>query len=410
MALNISIAGFAYDKDSAISNLDIKYQSYFYKNNTASSDSKWNDVRTVENTGYYSVNLGDADWLGQEATALNGAKVLIVFWKGTPLGDDRNTTCSILEEWGVFELVLDGSTVYTQDAQTKYNIIPNLNWSTDIPSHPYVDTTYTINNTSDDEHSWDFNGIATSGSMVMYHWYQKYGQTINDVNKIDNTDIFWGDGNSSLNIPGAGGDSHWWASAGSYDIDIVIEDACDATVTGTDSFNMYWHEPVPNITMTPVDPEPNTQVFFEYSGLDIDDRITSIDWIIYDSGVYGNTDTTTTSGRDDTVAHTDGEGTDWYGQSKTSGAFTNPGVHNVEIVVHWDDGFSDQTINYNKDFTQERFTGPTIDFTQAPTQAVIGATVEFTNTSTNVGRVGLGLPDNLEYEWKWYEDGSLIDV
>jgi len=161
--------------------------------------------------------------------------------------------------------------------------------------------------------------------------------------------------------------------------------------------------------MIPSNPDPNEQVYFIYSGTDIDDRITSIDWTINDSGPYGNTNTTTTSGRDDTVAHADGEGTDWYGQGQTDGAFTNPDIHNIEIVIHWNDGFSNQVINYDKDFIQNKFSGPALSFSQNPPQATISSGVEFINTSINVGRVGLGLPDHIEYEWTWYDD-TLIET
>lgn len=58
MALNITINGFAYRDSGSIGNLDIKYQMFFYRNGTASSPDKWNTVRTVENTGYFSSNLG----------------------------------------------------------------------------------------------------------------------------------------------------------------------------------------------------------------------------------------------------------------------------------------------------------------------------------------------------------------
>jgi hypothetical protein len=158
--------------------------------------------------------------------------------------------------------------------------------------------------------------------------------------------------------------------------------------------------------MIPADPEPNELVYFEYSGTDIDDRITSIDWFIEDDGSYGTTNTDVTYGRDDTVPHSGGQGTDWYGQSGNVGAFTNPGEHNVSIVIHWNDGFTDQTINYDKDFTQNLFSGPTISFSQSPAQVTLGSGVVFTNTSTNTGRVGLGLPDHEEYEWTWY-DGTI---
>ena len=95
MALNITFDGYTYDKDENVANSDIKYQGLFFANGTASSATTWNNVRTVETTGYYNINLGDADWLGQDGVALTNAIVLIAFWKGSPLGDDRNALCNI---------------------------------------------------------------------------------------------------------------------------------------------------------------------------------------------------------------------------------------------------------------------------------------------------------------------------
>lgn len=397
MALNITFDGYAYDKSENIGGVSTYYQAYFYSNGTASSDSKWNAVKSCELTGYYNVNLGDGDWLGQEGTALNGAKVVIVFWKGSNV---RTADCSILTEWGAFEITLDGSSTYSNNTQTRDNIIPDLHWSTNIPAHPYVDTIYTVYNTSEDEHSWDFNGVT------MNHWYVRYLQTINGPNFIDYSNYYWGDGQTSLNQGSTSNGIHSYDSSGTYEIVIEVVDDCGAVVSGSDSFNVYWHEPVPNIIMVPANPAPNEEVSFEYTGTDVDNRIISIDWTIEDSGSYGNTDTTVNAGRDDTVEHTEGEGTDWYGQAKTAGAFTNPGSHTVSIVINWNDGFNDQTINYSENFTQARFSGPDLNFTQEPVLATVGSGVTFTNTSTNVGRVGLGIPDHEEYFWNWDDDGT----
>lgn len=396
MALNITFDGYVYDKDSVIAGTTTYYQAYFYANGTASSPSTWSNTFSCDAVGYYNFNLGDASWLGQEGSALSGSKVVLVFWKGS---SDRTDDCDVLTEWGAFELTLDGSSTYTNQVQTMDNIDPNLNWTTDIPAHPYVETTYNVINTSDDEHSWDFNGLT------MNHWYNRYGQTINGPNYIDYTDYYWGDGNTSLNQGSTTNGSHSYDSAGTYEITVDVFDSCAASTSGVDTFNVYWRPPVPNIIMTPANPDPNEPVSFEYTGTDPDDRITSIEWTIGDSGAYGNTDTSVTANRDDEVDHTAGTGTDWYGQAATSGAFTNPGSHTISIVINWNDGFEDQTTNYSENFTQNRFTGPDMDFSQDPVLAAVGSGIVFTNTSTDLDRVGLGLPDHEEYTWTWSDEG-----
>lgn len=409
MSLNITLDGYTYDKDETISNSDVKYQGFFYNNGTASSSPTWNNVRIVESTGYYNINLGDADWLGQNGVALSNAKVIIVFWKGSPLGDDRNALCDILEEWGTFEVTLDGSSVYSQDSQIKNNIYPVLQWSHNVPSHGYVDTLYSTTNTSYDVHGWSFDGIATSGTVTMNHWRTRYGENIQLINTVSGTDYYWGDTTPpDLNLPGAANASHQWSVAGTYDINIVIEDECSVTVTGTDQIDIYWHAPTADIIMISAAPDPNDLVSFQWGGTDVDSRITSIDWIIYDSGIYGNTDTTINGQlKGATVSHSAGTGTDWCGEAAAVGAFTNPGTHNVAIVIKWNDGFTDRTLPYDENFTQNRFTGPAMDFEQAPAQATVGSGIEFTNISTNVNRVGLGLPDCTKYDWEWNDNGLI---
>jgi len=153
---------------------------------------------------------------------------------------------------------------------------------------------------------------------------------------------------------------------------------------------------------------PDTTVSFDYVGDNPDSRILYIDWTIADTGAYGNT-TTTISGEiyTNTVYHTAGSGTDWCSHSGTAGAFTNPGTHNVNADVVWNDGWDTSTESYDDDFYQLRYTGPTVDFTQSPPQAVVGSGISFINNSSSTSRVGLGLPDCKEYDWELDDDGIL---
>lgn len=400
MALNITINGFAYRDSGSIGNLDIKYQMFFYRNGTASSPDKWNTVRTVENTGYFSSNLGDNDWLTQNGVVLSNSRVVVVFWNGSPLGDDRNATCSILNEWGASELTTDGSSVYTFNTQTKVNIIPDLSWS--LPATGFVDTNYTAVNNSDDVHNWVF------GPVVMNHWLSRYGQNINIINSINNTDYAWDDNSYSNNLPGASNGTHQWSVSGYYDVDIGIEDECGSVVSGTKQIQIFNHAPTAGITMVPANPLPDEVVTFQWSGTDTDNKITSIDWQISDSGIYGSTDTNFPgAGKSDIINHTNGLGTSWCGNVATVGAFTNPGTHNVSIVIHWWNGFTNQTLPYNRNFTQGVFSGPTVNFTQDPTQLPFGNEVVFENTSTNIDRVGKGLPGCTKYDWEFDDSGTI---
>lgn len=401
MALNVTFNGFLYNEDGSLNTGDAKYQALFYPNGTASSPTTWNDVRSVEATGYWNINLGDGDWLTQDGTAISNSKIVIVFWRGTTT--NRNDLCANLTEWGATEITHNGSSVYTLNTQTKSNIDPVLAWT--LASSGLVGTSYSTTNTSYDVHSWVY------GTTTMNHWRTRYGQNIQLVNTVDSTDYNWNDGNTDLDLSGAAAASHVWSLAGTYTVIASVTDSCGAVTSGTKTISIYNNAPVPGIIChqtagTTLD-TPNTVVTFAYSGTDEDNKITSIDWTIEDTGSYGNTTTTATLSRDDVVGHTEGEGTSWYGQTANTGAFTNPGDHVVSIVVHWNDGFSDQVAHYSVTFTQEVFTGPTVTFEQDPAQAEVDSSVNFNNTSTNTSRVGTYTPSGAKYYWTYDDSGTL---
>lgn len=534
MSLNASFDGFSYDSTNTLGNSDIYYQGLFFPNSTASSPTTWSDVRVVEGSGYYSLNLGDNLWLSQEGSALNGSIVVLVFWRGS---SDRLSDCILLSEWGATEITIDGSSVYTNNIQIKENIAPILNWSNNVPAHAYVNTVYEFYNNSYDTHYWGFNDV------IMYHWFKHYGEDIFSVNTITTTDYTWGDSNSTLNLSGAASSAHSWDTAGTYTITATITDACGAEVSDTVDIEVFWAAPVLNIARcssdgvvllnnitvpdTPIyfkytgtNPDdtivsinwniadtgsygstttaylttditeviahteglgtswnnhtatlgaftnpgthvvtitvvwndgfqdqtitysesftqerfdippvpnitcneavsnhiitPSTVVTFNYSGSDVESRITTMDWSIYDSGIYGNTNSTVLSAlKTDTIEHAHGLGASWCDNLTTTGAFTNPGNHAVSIAVTWNDGWDDNIINYSETFIQDKFSGPSIDFIQTPAQAATNQSTEFENTSTSVSRVGLGLPDCEEYTWNWTDgenSGTVEDV
>jgi len=413
VALNLTCDGFTkLDDGVTLADANVKYQAYFYKVNSGSSSSTWNDVRTVEggaSKGYYSFNLGDGDFLTQTGSASTGDVIIVVFWK--PTTADRLDSCGPLTEWGSFRIVLGtgpgmvSSDVYTNQVQIKYNICPNLSW--DLPLTANVGQNVTATNSSTDTHQWSF------GSVTMWQ-RNSYYTTLQTVNAVDNTDYDWGDLTQDLDLSGAANGTHSWSASGDYTVEIVIEDECGCTVTGTKPIRILNNAPTCGITCHQATGQnittPDTVVTFAFDGTDTDNKITSIDWKINDSGSYGNTDTSITGvPKGNTVSHSNGLGTDWYGHAATAGAFTNPGAHLIELWAHWNDGFSNHTLYCSETFTQQRFTGPTVSFTQDPAQATVGSGIEFENTSTSTSRVGTGLPSGDEYDWTW-KDGPLVET
>ncbi len=401
MSLNVTINGFCYLDDTSISNSNVYYQMLWFPNGTASSTTTWNNVRIVESSGYFSANLGDADFLSQEGTALTTGIILVVFWRGSTL--DRNSLCSganRIEEWGCTEFIHAGHSTYTLATQVKSNLTPILNW--DLPVTGFVGDSYDTTNNSYDNHSWQFNGVE------MQHIRSKYGEDIQLINTITDSSYDWGDGSVDLNLPGTSDASHIWNTAGSYDIQLTVVDECSGLAADIKSIDVSNKAPVPNIACiqavgNTID-TPDTVVTFQYTGTDPNNKITSIDWEINDVGAYGTTNTFSTASRDDIVSHTNGTGTSWCSHSATLGAFTNPGFHNVSIVIHWNDGFNDLSIYYNEDFEQTLFTSPVPDFTQDPPQATLSGVVNFTNSSSSVGSVGTGLPGCTRYDWEFIDD------
>jgi len=399
MAVNITFTGDIYNTAGIkFSGSEVSYQAYFKQENISSSSSTWSNYRTSI-LGQYNFNLADGDLLGTEGNAGSGDKVVIVFWK---TGSDRNADCLTLTEWSAFEVILgtgpgmSSSALYVNDVQIKTNIAPDLHWTFPVQGAPhYVNTSYNATNSSEDEHSWSWSGIT------MYHWYSRYSQTINYVNRINNSVYNWDDTTTTTGI-GAADESHQWTSPGIYDVELVIEDECGLTATGTEQIQIYWHPPTCGITMYPSDPDPNDVIYFKYTGTDTDNTIDYIKWTIND----GATTTTITSGtKNADIYHTEGLGTDWCGTTASGGAFTNPGDHVVGIIIYWNDGFDDKELSCSGTFTQGLFTGPTVSFSQDPFPAPVGSGIKFTNTSTNTDRVGLGLPDCTEYIWTFTDNG-----
>lgn len=405
MAVNITCTGNIFDNvGTMFTGSDVYYQIFFYKVNAASSSSTWSNTRSSI-LGQYNFNLADSDLLTTAGSASSGDRVVVVFWTGVTI--DRNSDYSFIDLWGAFEIILGSGPgmlsqdVYVNDVSVTTNLDPILSWS--LPTTGYVNTSYTATNTSYDTHSFTISGTT------MYHWYSRYGQIINAINQINNSDYYWGDDTFDLDVSGIANKTHQWSVAGTYEVNLVVEDNCNATVTGTKYIDVKWHPPSPDIIMIPSNPYPNEPVLFQWDGVDTDNTILYIDWVINDSGVYGNTNTTVSGARDDVIAHLDGLGTSWCGTLASGGAFTNPGSHVINIAYHWYDGFDWHHDTYNKSFIQELITGPTVDFTQVPTKATMANVVKFINNSSNIDRVGLGLPDCNEYDWTFTYDDTSID-
>jgi hypothetical protein len=409
MAVNVTITGNIFDNNSLLfSGSEVRYQPYFYNAAPGGSASKWGVTRTSI-FGQYNFNLADTDLLGTDGEIANGDIVVVVFWIPNSV-TDRLSSCSLIEQWGAFRIVLGAgpgmvsSATYVNNVQIKDNYFPNLIWT--LPTDGLVGTPILADNSSNDTHQWNF------GSVVMWQ-RDDYYSNLFTMNRVVYTSYDWDDGNQDNNLSGVADRSHTWSAAGDYTVQIVIEDECGGTVTGTKNIRIKYPPPVPNLLCHQADINnniliPDTVVTFEYSGSNPNNRITSIDWVIADAT------STSTNGLavEAVVPHTGGLGTDWYNHPASPGAFTDPGVHNVAIVVHWHDGFDAQTTSYNEDFAQLKFSGPSVNFDQGPDRALVTSGVVFTNTSSGTNRVGTGFgpPNGVQYDWRWDDDGNVTQI
>ena len=104
----------------------------------------------------------------------------------------------------------------------------------------------------------------------MAHWHIRYSEPICYVNYVRLTHYDWDDGTFDNNLPLASVGSHSWSAAGDYTVQIIIEDHCGATVTGTEVIRIKYPPPVPSIDCNQDVANhvqtPDTVVTFDYDG------------------------------------------------------------------------------------------------------------------------------------------------
>ena len=434
MALNINFSGNVYRHDGTIGNNDIYYRVYFRKVNASSSNSQWDTYKSVEgqtrkceSTGFFSFNLGDAGILTQDGVVNDNDEVIVTFFidENDSSNDDKDS-CS-LTEIGSYKWILTGASVYTKDMQlisTDENINPDVKpslseWRLNNtgPGGSSDGRVYTLYNYSSANCApVSKTEYTTTKGGTMYHWWKEGSEIINDGFRITKREYDFDDGLGFQTLSDIG--QYQWTTAGvrhnKLRLTTCFGNTNESVIGSTDIvLRVFWRQPVPDIScLQAVSGHiqiPDTVVTFQYNGTDPDDKISTIDWFIED----GSYDTNSTGhSKGDTISHTNGPGTSWFGHSASSGAFGNPGIHNISIIIHWDngiDGTNTPTISFDKDFIQDVFSGPSLDFFQDPVLANIDQPLDATNTSTNISRVGTG-GSGEEYDWEFDDDGHVSSV
>jgi hypothetical protein len=209
--INVTFTGNIFHENGTPA-LDVRYQGFFIKENTNSSNTVWDTPRSTE-TNQYNFNLGDSTWLSQEnGYAIPNDKVLLCFWKeNTSDREDTNLT-----EWCFIEWILDDSDVYLQNIQLKGPQHPNCLFELHDNT---VGSPVTIENIgSNNDVSWLYAGKLHHQS---YKW-ENY--IIFDMNILpDPVTISWGDGHITTFPISASPYPHIYTSAGDYTINVMLQ-------------------------------------------------------------------------------------------------------------------------------------------------------------------------------------------
>lgn len=355
--LNIGFAGFVYDNSDVLGNVNIKYQAYFRKVNSSSSSSAWGTVKTIDANGYYSLNLGDGDFLTQSGIASTGDKVVIVFWKPTTEG----RTSYGLVEWGEIEITLTSASSYLKDVQIKTNQSPLIvSWT--LAATARLHEVVTAINGSSDEHSWTAHGTLT------YQFSSRYGVEMTPISAIETSRFDWGDTTQDT-YPGAGDGSHAWTAIGDYDVNLLVTDYSGAFDDDTKSIRIKYRIPVCGILLVPVSPTIEEVALISPTITDIDSRVATVDYYV-----------------DSVLIHS--------GVSKTFSwnyQFPTNEQHIIRQVLHWNDGFADGTVI--EDFTVTMSDLPPVVDIDTEVIPVNAAEYDFAGTAVD--------PDGTIVNWNW---------
>jgi hypothetical protein len=249
MALNISFIGNIYNKDGNIyTGNDVRYQLYFHKINSLSSNSIWSSTRLSE-YGQYNINLGDGDILTQDGVQHNGDNVIIAFWTpNTSIKTDNN-----LIEWGFIDITLDGSSYYNYDVKLQGPLTPECNFS--ISGSINVNENVVLTDVSSNNlQEWEF------GTITIYQEPTKYGQPIfYSMNTLpsDSIDISWGDGTFSNNQTPATTYNHEYTIPNDYTITVTVNNISELTDIDMFMWSIYYADPVINFNANTFSPLPS---------------------------------------------------------------------------------------------------------------------------------------------------------
>jgi len=293
--------------DENLNTIDCYYQGFHVESKT------WNNTR-ISSLSQYSANLGDGDWLTQTGNVSIGDTVILCFWT-----DVTNSTLrsGIKDRFCSIEVTINSSSIYINDVKLTPKTAP-------INSFIFVN----------DDYSYTYNNITH------YHYRSLYNEIM--FNSIGNiTSKFdWSDG--------LGFDifkTKTYTSIGTYNVSQNGTNSYGLSSLYSLPLNVYYNAPIPGINFVYVSPIHTTEDVTVNAGIvDIDSTITNIQHklLIRDrnTGILSQ----------DTIINENI--TLNYSYLHTIALLQ---IHLFTQVLYWNDGFTNRTINYNKELPIENW-------------------------------------------------------
>jgi hypothetical protein len=317
MALNITFTcNSIYDENN--NKINCYYQAYHPRTN------KWNNVRLSEYS-QYSFNAGDGDFLTQSGELKQGDWVYICFW------ENDETRSGLKNRFSYFKLIHDGITnTYIIDPQLIPKTLPNCGWSLTNNDLRVNQTVYVID-TSSDSFSWSFN------NHTFYHKRTEGEELIFDSVGIQNVKYNWDYNDNPDNFLTANNNSY--SNIGDYVIKQKVTNYYGVSRICSKNIRVKYNTPRGGINFNYTSPIHTTEsVSVNADILDKDFTITNIEHRLIIKNRNSNEQISDTLFEENTNLG--------FIYSDIIDVFQK---HYYKQVIHWNDGYENNILNYNKE-------------------------------------------------------------
>jgi len=302
-------------KDENNNNIDCYYQGYHVRTGT------WNNVR-LSNYSQYSCNLGDGDWLTQTGEVFSGDVIILVFWVSAD-----NTRSGLKDRFCSVSITLTGQSTYINDVQLRPKTIPQCGF-TFSNNNPTINNPITVIPSVNDNFTYTYNGL------LHYHYRTISNELIFDSIGNITLQYDWNTGNLWESI-----DSYTYTTIGDYNVSQNAVNSYSLSKVCTQAIRVKYNAPIPGLNFVYTNPIHTTEdVTVNAQIQDTDNRITSIKHklIVRDRN---NNDLLQDIQVNENANKT-------YSYLRTIQLLQK---HYFTQLIYWNDGFSSQTINYNKE-------------------------------------------------------------